>query len=85
MSDLVLAAASLHAEKWRFTYGRKLTPSRIASFRMPTSTSLREWVVEKLHDIKEVVAASLRPYQTEDERNIEIAHLLTPPSALSST
>ena len=81
MSDLVLAAASLQAEKWRFTYGRKLTPSRIASFRMPTSTSLREWVAEKMIDVKEVVAASLRPYQTQNERDIEITHLRTPLSA----
>lgn len=75
MSELVLAAASLQAEKWRFTYGRKLTPSRIASFLMPQSASLKEWVAEKMIDVRGVIAASLRPYQSEDERDIEIAHL----------
>lgn len=75
MSELVLAAASLQAEKWRFTYGRKLIPSRIASFRMPTSKTLKEWVASKLLDVKGVIAASLRPYQTDDERDIETVQL----------
>lgn len=74
-SELVLAAASLQAEKWRFTYGRKLTPSRIASFRMPTSLTLKRWVDAALLDVKGVIVASLRPYQTEDERDIETAEL----------
>lgn len=75
IADLVLAAASLQAEKWRFTYGRKLTPSRIASFRMPTSASLHEWVSHKMLDVRNVIAASLKPYQTDDEADAEIASL----------
>ncbi|HXT01600.1 MAG TPA: N-6 DNA methylase [Elusimicrobiota bacterium] len=63
MSDLVLAAACLRSEKWRFTYGRKLTPTRIADFRVPRSTSLEKWVDAKLRDSKSVIAASLTPYQ----------------------
>lgn len=74
LGELVLAAASLQAEKWRFTYGRKLTPSRITSFRMPPPT-LTTWVNTKLIDVKNVIAASLRPYQSEDERDIEIVGL----------
>ena len=35
MVMFVLAAATLHAERWRFNYGRKLTPSRIAHFALP--------------------------------------------------
>ncbi len=75
LSQLVLAAASLQAEKWRFTYGRKLTPSRIAAFRMPTSPELGKWVDKALIDTKSVISASLSPYQTEDERDAEIAGL----------
>lgn len=75
LSDLILAAASLQAEKWRFTYGRKLTPSRIASFRMPTSPDLKRWVDRTMLDIKGVIVASLRPYQNEDERDAETAEL----------
>ena len=73
MSDLVFAAACLRSEKWRFTYGRKLTPSRIAAFRVSDSDNLRQWIEGKLRDIKKVISASLAPYETDDERDIEIA------------
>lgn len=73
MVDLVLAAACLRSEKWRFTYGRKLTPSRIAAFCFPTSRAIRAWVEDKLADIDGVISASLSPYETEDERDIDTA------------
>jgi hypothetical protein len=73
MSDLVLAAACLQSEKWRFTYGRKLTPARIAAFRIPKSSALDAWVRSKLADMEGVIAASLAPYQTEDERDSDVA------------
>lgn len=63
-STLVIATAAIHAEKWRFTYGRKLTPNRIASFALPTSRALDAWVKAKLVETKEVIAASLKPYQS---------------------
>jgi len=65
MVDLIVAAASLQSEKWRFTYGRKLTPSRIASFRMPGVTEFGAWVEGKLEDIRGVISASLRPYEIQ--------------------
>ena len=74
MSDLLLAAACLQGEKWRFTYGRKLTPSRIADFEMPSlGKPFVAWLDEKLQATGEVVSASLKPYQTEDERDAEIS------------
>ena len=74
MSDLVLAAACLQGEKWRFTYGRKLTPSRIANFEVPpVGTQFVDWLDEKLYATGEVVSASLAPYQTEDECDAEIS------------
>lgn len=73
MVDLVLAAACLQSEKWRFTYGRKLTPSRIASFKFSKSKELNTWVENKLSDIDGVISASLSPYETEDERDIDVA------------
>lgn len=60
---LVLAAATLHAERWRFNYGRKLTPSRIPHFALPQSESLRDWVSAKIAATMGVIAASLAPYQ----------------------
>ena len=63
---LVLAAATLHAEKWRFNYGRKLTPTRIAHFKMPISESLENWVADRLVDMRNVVSASLAPYMASN-------------------
>ena len=67
VAKLVIAAAILHAEKWRFNYGRKLTPRRIARFRLPDSAPLEEWVEAKLVDMTKVIAASLAPYSDADE------------------
>ena len=61
-AQLVLAAASIRSEKWRFTYGRKLTPRRIASFSLPDFPELEQWIAHKLSQMDSVVAASLAPY-----------------------
>ncbi len=72
MAELVLAAACLQAEKWRFTYGRKLTPSRIADFKLPKSAKLMQWIDQKIDDIDGVIDASLAPYE-DDSEDIEDA------------
>ena len=72
-ADLVLAAACLRSEKWRFGYGRKLTPSRIAAFRVPAALGFIQWLNAKLRDLDDVIGASLSPYQTEEEWDAGIA------------
>jgi type I restriction enzyme M protein len=64
-ADLVLVAAILHQEKWRFTYGRKLTPDRISDFTLPSGSALKNWIAQKLMTTQRVIEASLLPY-TED-------------------
>lgn len=66
MVTLVLSAATLRAERWRFNYGRKLTPSRITNFVLPQSKALRVWVEQKITVTMEVITASLAPYQEGD-------------------
>ncbi len=61
-AKLVVTAAILRAERWRFNYGRKLTPERIARFPMHESPTLEDWVQTKLEDMMAVVIASLSPY-----------------------
>ena len=63
MVALVLTAATLHAERWRFNYGRKLTPLRIPQFALPRSETLNDWVAGKIVATMGVIAASLAPYQ----------------------
>ncbi len=40
MEMLYIAAAVIRQERWRFNYGRKITPSRIAGYPMPISESI---------------------------------------------
>ena len=64
---LVLAAATLRTEKWRFNYGRKLTPSRIAHFRISESEALKNWVAGRIEKMMDVIHASLVPYLESEE------------------
>jgi hypothetical protein len=41
---LFVAAAILRNEKWRFDYGRKMTPARIAGFPMRLEPELLKWI-----------------------------------------
>ena len=66
--DLILAAACLQEEKWRFTYGRKLIPTRIASFRLPSlGDASMQRIQEKMDAIQGVIEESLRIYQPRRE------------------
>lgn len=37
---LYIAAAVIRAERWRFNYGRKITPERIADYPLPTTAAI---------------------------------------------
>ena len=41
LEDLYLTAAEVRREKWRFNYGRKVTPARIAGLAINSSTSTK--------------------------------------------
>jgi hypothetical protein len=41
---LYAAAAVLRREKWRFNYGRKITPDRIAPFKLPITDALLDGI-----------------------------------------
>ena len=51
---LYIAAAVVRKERWRFNYGSKITPSRIAGLPIPTDSALIEMVKEYLNRAKEV-------------------------------
>ena len=67
VAKLFVAAAIIHSEKWRFNYGRKLTPARIAKFPLPESGTHERWVEAKLSDLRRVISACLAPYAEECE------------------
>ncbi|MCK6413715.1 MAG: N-6 DNA methylase [Azonexus sp.] len=59
---LFIAAAIIRLEKWRFSYGRKLTPSRIAEYRFDVSPSLEAWATTRAVQWKTITEQSLQPY-----------------------
>ena len=45
LDDIFIAGAVIRREKWRFNYGRKMTPQRIASIKVPRSPALKSFVL----------------------------------------
>ena len=68
VSKLVIAAAYVHLERWRFSYGRKLTPSRIMHFSIHNSPKLEIWVKDRIDRIFKIIKETLAAYG--DKRGI---------------
>lgn len=62
LANFFIAAAIVRIERWRFSYGRKLTPSRICSFNMKRMPSLEKWVEAKIDHWKDVIDGALGGY-----------------------
>lgn len=68
-AHLFVAAATIRAEKWRFNYGRKLTPSRIADFKFPITDQLLkevERMIVSWEPIWDAMCANYSAAETED-------------------
>lgn len=64
VSNLMLSASSIRAEKWRYNYGRKITPSRIANVKIAHSSELVEYAEDLTERFGDVISASLSPYMS---------------------
>ena len=73
--ELLLVASSIRLERWRYNYGRKITPTRLANIKIPESPTQREYAATLCRKFQSVIAASLEPYQTDDEHALEIASI----------
>lgn len=62
LSCFFIAAAVIRLEKWRFNYGRKLTPSRICEFRMSRMPMLENWVNEEINKWECIINQSISKY-----------------------
>lgn len=62
VSCLFIAAALIRLERWRFSYGRKLTPSRICNFRMSRMPALESWVDAQLSRWQGIIEAAVDAY-----------------------
>lgn len=76
---LYVAAATLRHEAWRFDYGRKMTPKRIAGFLLPSTPGLLDWIAdedEKARDIEGLALDSTNDpakVAAEDARDVAAA------------
>jgi type I restriction enzyme M protein len=60
---LLLCASAIRAEKWRYNYGRKITPSRIASINLNFGDELSSATTQMWAAFENVIEASLTPYR----------------------
>ncbi len=65
LAHLIAAAAYLQLEKWRFNYGRKLTPQRIANFPMGVAPAMETWIDKRITAAGSVISAALDVYYDE--------------------
>jgi hypothetical protein len=65
-ADLVIAAACLHLERWRFNYGRKLTPPRIGELPVPITPFARQWVARRLGEIQRIIDTAIGDYGPQE-------------------
>ena len=63
ISELLLVASSIRGERWRYNYGRKITPKRLAAVKIPESPAIRDYTTELYKTYEPVIAASLSPHQ----------------------
>ncbi len=71
--ELILAASAIRLERWRYNYGRKITPLRLANVKLTHSGDLLRYTEALWAKFETVISASLTPYETEDEYDIRIA------------
>ncbi len=64
VSCLFIAAALIRLERWRFSYGRKLTPSRICTFRMSRMPDLENWVDDQFEKWKKITESAVASYSS---------------------
>ena len=62
LANYFICAAVIRAERWRFTYGRKLTPARICDFKMPHLPQLEKWTTQRLAKWKPIWNSAISLY-----------------------
>ena len=65
LSSYFIAASIIRLERWRFSYGRKLTPARICEFRMSHMPALEEWIETQISAWDNIIRASVQFYSSK--------------------
>ncbi len=64
LACLFIAAALIRLERWRFNYGRKLTPLRICNFRMSRMPELENWVETEFERWQKLAETAVAAYSS---------------------
>ncbi len=72
---LYIAAAVLRHERWRFDYGRKMTPARVGRFPLPLDPNLLGWIREALEQARVIEQEAIKRLSAiaDDDIDAEIA------------
>jgi len=73
---LYVAAAVARMERWRFNYGRKVTPSRIARFRLPTNAALLDRVRQSIQNAEQIKRLALSNAEEADDVSVARTRLV---------
>lgn len=73
---LLLCASAIRAERWRYNYGRKITPARLANVQVAFGEPVQLSTEALWAKFQSVIAASLVPYQ--DGGDVEAAAAILP-------
>ena len=68
---MYIAAATLRREAWRFDYGRKMTPKRIADFPMRSDAALLAWIKKENDMALAIEGRALSDVESEVEAMLE--------------
>lgn len=82
---LYVAAAVIRRERWRFNYGSKLTPDRIAHFPMPTGKDLAVIIrreLERAGEIEALVLSAAEEANDERVARMRLAEIERDPTKL---
>ena len=66
LARMALAAATLRLERWRFNYGRKLTPSRIVDFVLYNDPGILETIQPAIDGFDRVRDSAMQGFATEN-------------------
>lgn len=87
-AHLLIVAAAIRSERWRYNYGRKITPPRLAHVKVSYSDALRDFTEDLFDKFDGVMDASLAPYEddTEDveDARAALAEIAAKPEVLVS-
>lgn len=75
VSELLLVASAIRLERWRYNYGRKITPQRISTVSLDFPDAIRRDAAVLSAKFAPVIEASLAPYRDRTAGGLQAAEI----------